>query len=950
LNCILPIFIFLGILTAVIEFTDIDAEAAISPPGIQWQISLGGTYDEGHDESIACIQQTSDGGYIIAGSSCSNDGDVQSVHHGTVATHDFWVVKLDSDGDIEWERSLGGTHDDQAHFVQQTSDGGYIVVGSSYSDDGDVQSVHHGTVATSDLWVVKLDSDGDIEWERSLGGTYEENGLSIQQTGDGGYIVAGTSYSNDGDVQSVHHGAVATSRDAWIVKLDLEGDIEWERSIGGAYDDGVTSIRQTSDGGYIFVGLSYSNDGDVSGHHGTAATRDYWVVRLYSNGDIDWQKSLGGSDNDAGRAIEQTSDGGYIVSGYADSTDGDVSGNHGALDYWVVKLSPDGNTLWKKCLGGSYHEDAFDIKQTRDGGYIVVGVSSSNNDDVTGHHGSTATPDYWLVKLDSDGNLKWQRSLGGSGPENGGRSLCHTNDGGYAIIGYSRSDDGDVSGHHGSLATYDLWAVKLYSDTYSVAFDSQGGSAVQPVYPLHNTIITAPVVPARAGYSFAGWYKEATCVNAWNFATDTVTADITLYAKWTADAAVSPDVPAIPGAVASIEISGFPLTLVPGKSFDVTLAYAASGGGAPDPAPVLSVSLEGGSASLVAVEILSPNSARVTALPQDTSIARSASGNSAVYGEAVINFTATQTAGGTVHQKTAAVPLMIADELATPVELVTPVIDEFKSANMELASSDEYIMPGSVQPPITSLSSLDPDWVLLDRLDEAFVVIEHPVDDVLPVCFSSTGRDAANIGIDVMDLHRAGKKGLLPLTFRVTVSGESLGKIFYYDESLTGRILASPGDCLDEIFSKILFQKEILEGERAGWYTRLVDGVLKPREALDKGILDVTTSGQAITLSLSFYLLDDELPEAFEQDGYLIVPDGLHNGWIRDPVWLNAWKPGYAPGDNSMQGQGDSGAGGDGGCATTSGAAFLALALFAAMALARRRRAMRAPAKSFVVR
>ena len=133
--------------------------------------------------------------------------------------------------------------------------------------------------------------------------------------------------------------------------------------------------------------------------------------------------------------------------------------------------------------------------------------------------------------------------------------------------------------------------------------------------------------------------------------------------------------PAIPGAVASIEISGFPLTLVPGKSFDVTLDYAASGGGAPDPVPTLTAQVDSGNAELVAVEVVSPYEAVVTALPQDLYIARSASGNSAVYGEAIINFTATQTVGGMAHQKTAAVPLVIADELATPIELATAVID-----------------------------------------------------------------------------------------------------------------------------------------------------------------------------------------------------------------------------------------------------------------------------------
>ena len=173
-----------------------------------------------------------------------------------------------------------------------------------------------------------------IEWQRSLGGSWHDDAYSIQQTADGGYIVAGDSYSNDGDVTGNHGG-----NDYWIVKLDASANITWQRALGGSNSDGALSIQQTTDGGYIVAGYSESNDGDVTGNHG--GPTDYWVVKLDASGNITWQKSLGGSNNEGAFSIQQTSDGGYIVAGNSGSNDGDITGNHGDRDYWVVKLGPD---------------------------------------------------------------------------------------------------------------------------------------------------------------------------------------------------------------------------------------------------------------------------------------------------------------------------------------------------------------------------------------------------------------------------------------------------------------------------------------------------------------------------------------------------------------------------------------------------------------------------------
>jgi len=241
-------------------------------------------------------------------------------------------VKLDTVGGITWQKSLGGTGSDMALSIQQTSDGGYIVAGASASTDGDVTGNHGGT----DCWIVKLNSEGTIVWQKSLGGTNFDYALSIQQTNEGGYIVSGYGLSNDGDV-SGHHGTTSYY-DYWVVKLDNAGTIQWEKSLGGTKADLGYSIQQISDGGYIIAGYAKSNDGDITGHIGSTDSSDCWIVKLDNGGNIQWQKSLGGTWSDAASSIKQISDGGYIVCGSSKSNDGDVSGNHGSSDFWIIKL------------------------------------------------------------------------------------------------------------------------------------------------------------------------------------------------------------------------------------------------------------------------------------------------------------------------------------------------------------------------------------------------------------------------------------------------------------------------------------------------------------------------------------------------------------------------------------------------------------------------------------
>ncbi|MHA1651797.1 MAG: hypothetical protein ACTSYB_16515, partial [Candidatus Helarchaeota archaeon] len=186
--------------------------------------------------------------------------------------------------------------------------------------------------------------------------------------------------------------------DFWVVKLSSTGVIEWQKCLGGSNNDWVYSVQQTADGGYIVAGFTVSNDGDVSGNHDGEDFCDFWVVKLSSTGVIEWQKCLGGSNYERAYSVQQTADGGFIVAGETKSNDGDVSGNHGGYDFWVVKLSSTGVIEWQKCLGGINDEGAYSVQQTADGGYIVAGYTDSNDGDVSGKHGVCAC-DFWVVKL-----------------------------------------------------------------------------------------------------------------------------------------------------------------------------------------------------------------------------------------------------------------------------------------------------------------------------------------------------------------------------------------------------------------------------------------------------------------------------------------------------------------------------------------------------------------------
>lgn len=420
---------------------------------IQWQKRFGGSQrDAGYS-----MQQTPDGGYFITGWSNSDDIDFAD-HHGSVLKLDGIVIKLDSTGAVQWKRSLGGTDNDLCPSMALAHDG-YLVAGGSSSNDGDIKGDHHGAVGVSDCWIIKLDTNGNTVWSKSYGGTQEDDILRIVSAGDGGYVFAARSLSNDGDVTG-HHGD-STTADFWVVKIDSLGKILWERSLGGTDFDAPFALTRTDDSAYVLAGDANSNDGDVSGNHGGS---DIWVVKVNDTGRIVWENSFGSPFNEDMNSVTMASDGGYIVGGSAYGTGGDITLHHGhndEYDIWVFKLSRAGELLWQKTLGGTGRDYEQDVHATPDNGCLVAGYSTSNDIDVSGHHGDTTTYDAWVVKLDSSGTLQWQRSVGGTQLD-GASGIIPTRDGGCAFAGNTASSDGDLAnGSRGNLGGGDCWIVKF---------------------------------------------------------------------------------------------------------------------------------------------------------------------------------------------------------------------------------------------------------------------------------------------------------------------------------------------------------------------------------------------------------------------------------------------------------------------------------------------------------
>ncbi len=379
-----------------------------------WDYKFGGT----GQEYIHSIQPTPDGGCIIGGSSSSpaSGNKTQSSWGG----YDYWIVKIDVFGNKHWDKDFGGTADDQLFSLQLTSDGGYILGGISSSGiSGDkTQANRDSTNFSHDFWIVKIDSIGTKQWDRTYGGSENEYFSSMRQTKDGGYILGGSSVSGiSGDKTESNWDASGNAYDYWIVKVDSLGNKEWDKDLGGVGDDELASVNVSmNDGGYVLAGMSFSG---ISGNKTSESKGgiDYWIIKVDSLGSIEWDKDFGGIGNDIPYSMENTIDDGYVIAGTSttgingDKTQPNWDNSNSTSDYWIVKLDAYGNIHWNRDYGGTLNEARVgNISLTHDGGYVVVGVSYS---EISGNktENNLGIEQIWVVKTDSPGTVEWDKTM-----------------------------------------------------------------------------------------------------------------------------------------------------------------------------------------------------------------------------------------------------------------------------------------------------------------------------------------------------------------------------------------------------------------------------------------------------------------------------------------------------------------------------------------------------------
>jgi hypothetical protein len=353
-------------------------------PATLWTKTFGGSLGEsGFD-----VQQTSDGGFIVAGNTYSFGA----------GNGDAWLIKTNSNGDTLWAHTYGtgGGSYESARSVYQTSDGGFILAGSVFLGDANV-------------YLVKTESDGDVEWSRTYGGFDTDNAYSVIQTNDGGYIVCG-------DTRSFHSGFGSS---VWLIRTNTNGDTLWSKVYGGSSYQGGASIKQTADDGFIITG-SYNNGGSNSA--------EVWLLKTDENGDTLWTKVWGGSGTQEGYDVLQTNDGGYII-----------AASQTWSDMWLIRTNSDGDTLWTKTYPGSL-ERGNCISHASDDGFIITGS------DING--------DLLVIRTDENGELLWSNAYGGSNTD-AGSAVIQVTGGGYLVCGSTESSGA------GSL---DIWLIRLEVD------------------------------------------------------------------------------------------------------------------------------------------------------------------------------------------------------------------------------------------------------------------------------------------------------------------------------------------------------------------------------------------------------------------------------------------------------------------------------------------------------
>lgn len=413
-----------------------------------WEETIGGAKNDWLQHSF----QNSQGNYVFSGYSYSNISvDKTSNSKGL---GDMWIFETNPQGEIIWQKIFGGSWEDMIWKTLEFPDGTYLLAGTSYSNiSGDKTENSRGD---RDLWIVKLDVNKDIEWQKTYGGSRAEDLNDIIETNDGGFLISSTSKSPaSGDKTTAAFGKA----DLWLLKLDSAGEIEWQKSYGGSGHDFNPRLFQTPEGNF-FVGANSSSGISGNKNEVSRGLGDYWIFEISPTGDILWQKTIGGDNGDTFSDFEVTPDGGYLLAGASASK---ISGEktvatRGFDDVWLVKVSKKGEIQWQNAYGGNNTDIPEDISRSPDSGYWIGAMSGSDisSDKSEPHLGGG---DYWMFKISENGEMCWDKTLGGTKNEQPRTGFADSEDN-YIMGGWSDSDaSGDKS--EDSKGGQDIWITKL---------------------------------------------------------------------------------------------------------------------------------------------------------------------------------------------------------------------------------------------------------------------------------------------------------------------------------------------------------------------------------------------------------------------------------------------------------------------------------------------------------
>ncbi len=339
-----------------------------------WSKTFGGS----DDDRGADIITTNDGGFALLGYSKSSDGNVTS----NAGSQDFWLIKISADGNLSWQKNFGYPGADYGTTLLQTDDNGYLITGvldvTASGGEGNSKSTQRH--AGGDIWAIKLNVSGDLEWSKYYGGSFTETPFGVVKTEDNSFIIAGSSDSNDVDITN-NKG----SYDFWILKISNDGTLLWEKNYGGSEIDEPRGITATNDGNFMIVGDTRSSDKDITNNNGAA---DLWMLKINADGGLIWQKTIGATSFDVARSISKTQDNGFVISGSSRSSDAGFT-NKGQNDAWVLKVNALGEIEWQKLVGGSKIDFLYDAVELNNKNIIAVGESSSSNGDIPENKGFT---------------------------------------------------------------------------------------------------------------------------------------------------------------------------------------------------------------------------------------------------------------------------------------------------------------------------------------------------------------------------------------------------------------------------------------------------------------------------------------------------------------------------------------------------------------------------------